>query len=187
MPGLIELMGGSAGLEMMLDSLFTQSSELLGEDTEDVTGLIGQYAHGNEPSHHVAYLYNYINKPEKSQFYTNKIIKELYQNSPEGLCGNEDCGQMSAWYVFSALGMYPVNPVDGKYWFGSPQFKEAEISLPNGMKFTVVAKNVSSENIFIESTKLNGLPLNRNYITWNEIQQGGELEFKMTKMINKFK
>jgi predicted alpha-1,2-mannosidase len=184
MPGLIELMGGSTGFEMMLDSLFTQSSELLGEDTEDVTGLIGQYAHGNEPSHHVAYLYNYIDKPGKSQYYANKVIKELYQNSPEGLCGNEDCGQMSAWYVFSALGMYPVNPVDGQYWFGSPQFEQVEIQLPNGKLFKVVAKNISAENIFISSAILNRLALERDYITWDEIQQGGVLEFEMTDKMN---
>jgi predicted alpha-1,2-mannosidase len=185
MSGLIGLMGGQTGFEMMLDSLFTQSSELLGEDTEDVTGLIGQYAHGNEPSHHVAYLYNYIGKPGKAQFYTNKIIKELYQNSPEGLCGNEDCGQMSAWYVFSTLGMYPVNPVDGRYWLGSPQFETAEISLPNGKKFTLKANHVSAENIYIGSAKLNGQPFDRNYITWEEIQQGGTLEFEMTNKTNK--
>jgi predicted alpha-1,2-mannosidase len=185
MPGLIELMGGEPGFELMLGSLFTQSSELLGEDTEDVTGLIGQYAHGNEPSHHVTYLYNYIGKPAKAQFYTNKIIKELYQNSPEGLCGNEDCGQMSAWYVFSALGMYPVNPVEGRYWLGSPQFEKAEITLPNGKTFTLKANHVSAENIYINSAKLNGQPFGRNYITWEEIQQGGILEFEMTgKMIN---
>ena len=180
MPGLIELMGGESGFEMKLDSLFTQSSELLGEDTEDVTGLIGQYAHGNEPSHHVAYLYNYIGKPGKAQFYTNKIIKELYANSPEGLCGNEDCGQMSAWYVFSALGMYPVNPVEGRYWLGSPQFETAEINLPNGKTFTLKANHVSAENIYIGSAKLNGQAFNRNYITWEEIQQGGTIEFEMT-------
>lgn len=184
MPGLIELMGDSIGFEMMLDSLFTQSSELLGEDTEDVTGLIGQYAHGNEPSHHVAYLYNYIGKPAKSQFYVNKIINELYQNSPEGLCGNEDCGQMSAWYVFSALGIYPVNPVEGKYWFGSPQFEQAEIQLPNGKTFTLKANGVSAENIYIASKQLNGQPLNRNFITWDEIEQGGIIEFEMISETN---
>ena len=110
MDGLIRLYGGKAGFEMMLDSLFTQTKELLGEDTDDVTGQIGQYAHGNEPSHHVAYLYNFIGKPRKTQFYINMIINTLYTNKPTGLCGNEDCGQMSAWYVFSAAGFYPVNP-----------------------------------------------------------------------------
>jgi predicted alpha-1,2-mannosidase len=184
MPGLIKLMGGKAGFEMMLDSLFTQTSELLGEDTEDVTGLIGQYAHGNEPSHHVAYLYDYIGKPEKAQYYANKIINTLYKNSPDGLCGNEDCGQMSAWYVFSAIGMYPVNPVEGRYWFGSPQFRQVDLQLPNGKTFTIKANNVSSENIYIASAKLSGTPLNRWYITWDEIQNGGMLEFEMTNKMN---
>lgn len=184
MPGLIKLMGGKASFEMMLDSLFTQTSELLGEDTEDVTGMIGQYAHGNEPSHHVAYLYDYIGKPKKTEYYTNKIINTLYKNSPDGLCGNEDCGQMSAWYVFSSIGMYPVNPVEGRYWFGSPQFKQVDLQLPNGKTFTIKANNVSPENIYIASAKLNGNPLNRWYITWDEIQKGGLLEFEMTNEIN---
>jgi len=183
MEGLIELMGGEAGFEMMLDSLFTQSSELLGEDTEDVTGLIGQYAHGNEPSHHVAYLYNFTDKPEKTQFYVNKVINELYFNTPEGLCGNEDCGQMSAWYVFSAMGFYPVNPVDGNYHIGSPQFDQVDLSLPNGKTFTIKALNVSKENIYIQSATFNGQPLNRWFITYNEIQEGGVVEFEMTDKI----
>ena len=180
MDGLIKLYGGKAGMEMMLDSLFTQTRELLGEDTDDVTGQIGQYAQGNEPSHHVAYLYNFIGKPKKSQFYTNKIINTLYSNGPEGLCGNEDCGQMSAWYVFSALGFYPVNPVDGRYYFGSPQFESASITLPNGKNFTVKSHNVSNENIFIKATKLNGKLLERSYLTYDELQKGGLLEFEMT-------
>jgi predicted alpha-1,2-mannosidase len=180
MKGLTELMGGKAGLEMMLDSLFTQTSELLGEDTEDVTGLIGQYAHGNEPSHHVAYLYDLIGKPKKTQYYTNKIINTLYSDGPAGLCGNEDCGQMSAWYVFSSIGMYPVNPVDGRYYFGSPQFEKAALNLPNGKIFTMKANKVSPSNFYISKVKLNGRVLNRSFITYNEIQQGGELEFDMT-------
>ncbi len=184
MPGLIQLMGGNNGFEMMLDSLFSQTSELLGEDTEDVTGLIGQYAHGNEPSHHAAYLYDYIGKPEKTQFYTNKIINMLYKNLHDGLCGNEDCGQMSAWYVFSSIGMYPVNPVEGKYWFGSPQFKQVDLQLPNEKLFTIKANNVSTENIYIASVKLDGKTLPRWYVTWDEIQNGGVLEFEMTNKIN---
>ena len=180
MEGLIKLYGGKSGMEMMLDSLFTQTKELLGEDTDDVTGQIGQYAQGNEPSHHVAYLYDFIGKPRKSQYYTNKIINTLYGNGPEGLCGNEDCGQMSAWYVFSALGFYPVNPVDGRYYFGSPQFESASITLPNGKNFTVKAHNVSNENIFIKATKLNGKLLERSYLTYDELQKGGLLEFEMT-------
>ncbi|MCF6333387.1 MAG: GH92 family glycosyl hydrolase [Draconibacterium sp.] len=182
-PGLIELMGGNNDFEMMLDSLFNQTEELLGNDTEDVTGQIGQYAHGNEPSHHVAYLYDFVGKPEKTQFYTNKIINTLYQNSREGLCGNEDCGQMSAWYVFSSIGFYPVNPVEGRYYIGSPQFEKAELKLPNGKIFTVKANNVSAENIYIQSSKLNGKPFNRLFISYEEIQQGGVLEFEMTDKV----
>ncbi len=178
-PGLIELMGGKADFDRMLDSLFTQTSELLGNDTEDVTGLIGQYSQGNEPDHNFAYLYDLVDKPGKTQFYTNKIINTLYRNSPAGLCGNEDCGQMSAWYVFSSMGIYPVNPVDGRYYFGSPQFEKTEIQLPNGKIFTIVARNVSKENIYIMSAKLNQQILNRLYITYDELQKGGELIFEM--------
>jgi predicted alpha-1,2-mannosidase len=178
--GLISLMGGPKGFEQMLDSLFTQTSELLGEDTEDVTGLIGQYSQGNEPDHNSAYLYDLVGKINKSQFYTNKIINTLYKNSPNGLCGNEDCGQMSAWYVFSAMGMYPVNPVDGRYYFGSPQFEKTEMHLPNGKTFAIRAKGVSADNIYSKAISLNGKPLDRLYVTWDEIQAGGTLEFEMT-------
>ncbi len=178
-PGLIELMGGKTQFELMLDSLFTQTSELLGEDAEDVTGLVGQYSQGNEPDHNFAYLYDFVDKPEKTQFYTNKIINTLYLDSPAGLSGNEDCGQMSAWYVFSAMGIYPVNPVDGCYYFGSPQFEKVEMHLPNGKTFTINAKNVSKENIYIRSAKLNGVPLNRLYVTYDEIENGSTLDFEM--------
>lgn len=180
--GLIVLMGGKRDFEMMLDSLFTQTSELLGEDVADVTGLIGQYSQGNEPDHNSTYLYNFTDKPEKGQFYANQIINKLYRNSPAGLCGNEDCGQMSAWYVFSTIGMYPVNPVDGRYYFGSPQFDKVTLELPNGKTFVVEAKNVSKENICIRTVKFNGEPLTRLYITYDEIQRGGNLEFEMTKL-----
>jgi predicted alpha-1,2-mannosidase len=178
--GLINLMGGAQGFEQMLDSLFTQTSELLGDDTEDVTGLIGQYSQGNEPDHNFAYLYDCVGKPEKTQYYVNKIVNTLYKNSPEGLCGNEDCGQMSAWYVFSAMGLYPVNPVDGRYYLGSPQFGKTEMHLPNGKTFTVTASGVSPEKIYSKSIRLNGKLLDRLYVTWDEIQSGGSLEFEMT-------
>ena len=183
-PGLIDLMGGKRSFEMMLDSLFTQTSELLGDDVADVTGLIGQYSQGNEPDHNSAYLFDLVEKPGKAQFYTNKIINTLYTNSPAGLCGNEDCGQMSAWYVFSTIGIYPVNPVDGRYYFGSPQFEKVILNLPNGKTFTVEAKNVSPDNIYIRSIKLNGLPIERLFITYDEIQRGGDLEFEMSSAAN---
>ena len=179
MPGLIELMGGKHDFAMMLDSLFTQTSVLLGEDVADVTGLVGQYSQGNEPDHNFAYLFDLVDQPRKSQFFTNKIINALYKNSPEGLCGNEDCGQMSAWYVFSAIGVYPVNPVDGRYYFGSPQFENVSLNLPNGKTFIVEAHNVSKENIYFNSVKLNGQPLDRLFVTYDEIEKGGMLEFEM--------
>ncbi len=177
--GLVELMGGNVGFELMMDSLFNQTSEILGEDTEDIVGRIGQYAHGNEPSHHVAYLYDYIGKDEKTQFRVDQIIDSLYTDAPDGLCGNDDCGQMSAWYVFSSIGFYPVNPLDGRYYIGSPQFEKVELSLPNGNKFTVKANNVSDQNIYIKSKKLNEKLLNRPYITYEELINGGVLEFEM--------
>jgi predicted alpha-1,2-mannosidase len=180
-PGLIQLMGGKQDFEMMLDSLFNQTSELLGEDTDDVTGLIGQYSQGNEPDHHVAYLYDFIGKPLKTQYVTNKIINTLYTNGPAGLSGNEDCGQMSAWYVFSSIGFYPVNPTDNRYYFGCPQFEKIGITLPNGKLFTVIAKGISKENCFFHSVKLNGKPIDRLFITYDEIEKGGMLEFDMGK------
>lgn len=178
--GLIEEMGGAQDFEMMLDSLFNQSSELLGEDTEDVTGMIGQYAHGNEPSHHVPYLYNYIGKNHKAQYWINQILDTKYDNTPEGLCGNEDCGQISAWYVWSALGFYPVNPLAGEYQIGSPQFEEAILNLPNGKKFKVIAHNVSDVNIYIKSIRLNNKEWTSTFIKHSDMMNGGVMEFEMT-------
>jgi predicted alpha-1,2-mannosidase len=177
---LVQMMGGKSGFEMMMDSLFNQTSEILGEDTEDIVGRIGQYAHGNEPSNHVAYLYDFIGKESKTQYRVKQIMDSLYTDAPDGLCGNDDCGQMSAWYVFSAVGFYPVNPLDGRYYFGSPQFERVELTLPNSKTFTVTARNVSRKNIYIKSKKLNGKPLNRPYITYKELMDGGTLEFEMS-------
>lgn len=178
--GLIEQMGGKKDFEMMLDSLFTQSSELLGEDTEDVTGMIGQYAHGNEPSHHVAYLYNYTDHPDKAQFWADKILDSMYDTTPAGLCGNEDCGQISAWYVWSSLGFYPVNPISGEYLIGSPQFEEVEIKLENGKSFMIKAHGVSEKNIYIKKIFLNKHAWNSPFIRHEDIMNGGILEFEMT-------
>jgi predicted alpha-1,2-mannosidase len=178
--GLIDLMGGDKDFEMMLDSLFTQSSELLGEDTEDVTGMIGQYAHGNEPSHHVPYLYNYIGKNHKTQYMVNLVLESMYDNTPDGLCGNEDCGQISSWYVWSSLGFYPVNPISGEYQIGSPQFEEASIQLPGGKTFKLVAHNVSEKNIYIKNIKLNNKSWKNSFIRHADIMDGGIMEFEMT-------
>lgn len=178
--GLIDQMGGEQDFEMMLDSLFTQSSELLGEDTEDVTGMIGQYAHGNEPSHHTALLYNYIRKNHKTQYWVNQILKTQYDTTPAGLCGNEDCGQISAWYVWNSLGFYPVNPVSGEYQIGSPQFEEASIKISDSVEFKVIAHGVSEKNIYIKKIKLNNKDWNSTFIRHSDIIEGGILEFEMT-------
>lgn len=179
--GMIEMFGGANDFEMMLDTLFEQTSEQLGKWTDDVTGLIGQYAHGNEPSHHVAYLYNYVGKRRKTQYRVNQILTTLYADAPTGICGNEDCGQMSAWYVFSSLGFYPVNPVTGKYDIAAPLFDKAEINLPNGNVFTITANNNSDKNIYVESVKLNGELLEEPFISHEELIKGGILEFEMTE------
>ncbi|MEA3444447.1 MAG: GH92 family glycosyl hydrolase, partial [Bacteroidota bacterium] len=172
--GLIDLIGGNEAFVAKLDSLFSIKADVKGEHkSPDISGLIGQYAHGNEPSHHVAYLYNYAGQPWKTQEITNRIINELYNSKPDGLCGNEDCGQMSAWYVFSALGMYPVNPANGIYVIGSPIFPKAEIKINESKSFIIEAKNVSKKNIYIQSANLNGKPLERSYIKHEEITAGG--------------
>jgi predicted alpha-1,2-mannosidase len=179
-PGLINLMGGKAIFEEKLDSLFTIDSKIEGENaSSDISGLIGQYAHGNEPSHHIAYLYNYCETPWKTQRMINKIITTLYNDKPDGLSGNEDCGQMSAWYVFSALGFYPVNPANQKYSIGTPLFDKAEIALPNGKIFTIIADRKSKENIYIQSIELNGKPIDDYSIDHDEILAGGILKFVM--------
>jgi predicted alpha-1,2-mannosidase len=176
---LIDGMGGKAGFVSKLDTLFSVSSKLDKDTPSDVSGLIGQYAQGNEPSHHVAYLFNYGDAPWKTQERVHQIMTTLYSNKPDGLCGNEDMGQMSAWYVFSALGFYPVNPADGKYIFGTPQFSKVIVNLPNKKTFTVKTSNLSDQNIYIESVTLNGENCDKGYITHQELLDGGSLEFKM--------
>ncbi|NQX86104.1 MAG: glycoside hydrolase family 92 protein [Flavobacteriaceae bacterium] len=178
--GLIELHGGKDKLETNLDKLFTANIETSGRNQADITGLIGQYAHGNEPSHHMAYLYNFINKPHKTQEKVHRILTELYQNAPDGISGNEDCGQMSAWYVFSSLGFYPVTPGSNTYIIGTPLFEKSTINLENGKQFTIVAHEVSSLNKYIASAYLNGEKLEHTYLTHNTIMNGGILEFDMT-------
>lgn len=178
--GLIEIMGGKEKFETHLDNLFSAKAKTSGRNQADITGLIGQYAHGNEPSHHMAYLYNFVNKPHKTQELTRKILTELYQNQPDGISGNEDCGQMSAWYIFSSLGFYPVTPGSNNYIIGAPLFEKASINLESGSTFTIVAENLSEANKYIQSVFLNGNPLQRSYLTHEEIMQGGNLVFMMT-------
>ena len=177
--GLIALTGGKERFAQKLDSMFTYHPSADDELPIFSTGMIGQYAHGNEPSHHVIYLYNAIEQPWKTQQYAAKVMHELYQNSPAGLCGNEDCGQMSAWYVFSAMGFYPVDPVSGKYEIGTPLFPEMQMHLSNGNTFTVLAPTVSKENIYIQAVKFDGKPYSKSYITHEQIMEGATLEFEM--------
>ncbi len=177
--GFINLLGGKKALENQLDSLFNAKTEISGRNQADITGLIGQYAHGNEPSHHMAYLYNFVNKPYKTQEKVRQILTELYQNSPDGISGNEDCGQMSAWYVLSALGFYSVTPASNQYIIGAPLFKKATINLENGNKFTIVANNISKENLYIQSVTLNGKEYPYSYIEHSAITAGGTLVFNM--------
>ena len=177
--GLIELTGGKDRFAQKLDSMFTFHPTDKDELPIFSTGMIGQYAHGNEPSHHVAYLYNAAGQPWKGQQYISQITHELYTNTPAGLCGNEDCGQMSAWYVFSAMGFYPVNPVSGMYEIGSPAFPKVQLHLNNGKTFTVIAENASRENCYIQSIKLNGVAYDKSYITHQQIMEGATLEIKM--------
>lgn len=176
-PGLIELFGGKEPFLHKLDSLFT--IELTGEGLADVTGLIGQYAHGNEPSHHVTFLYALAGKPERTQELIRQIFDTQYKNKPDGLCGNDDCGQMSAWYIFNAMGFYPVDPVSTNYVFGAPQMPKIVLHLPDGKTFTVIAENLSKEHKYIESITLNGEPYTKNYIAHGDIVKGGTLVYQM--------
>ncbi|MDX9758671.1 MAG: GH92 family glycosyl hydrolase [Bacteroidota bacterium] len=178
--GLIDLHGGRERFARKLDSLFEQSSDL--EDTgatADVSGLIGLYAHGNEPSHHIPYLYNHAGQPWKTQAYVRRILREMYHDRRDGLCGNEDCGQMSAWYVLSAMGFYPLNPCGGEYEIGSPLLDRAEIDLGDGRRFVIVAENNSEENVYVQHATLDGVPLGRPLLRHADIQRGGELRLRM--------
>ncbi len=177
--GLIDLYGGKANFSKKLDELFTTEQKLTGREQPDITGLIGQYAHGNEPSHHIPYLFNYAGEPWKTQVYVRKILDEFYKNAPDGLIGNEDCGQMSAWYILSAMGFYQVNPSVPLYDFGTPLFKEVKINLENGKTFTIRAQNVSAKNIYIKSVKLNGKLLKDTFFKHEDLMKGGIIEFEM--------
>ena len=177
--GHIQLMGGNEKYETHLDNMFTASMETSGREQADITGLIGQYAHGNEPSHHMAYLYNYIGKCDKTQKYVKQILEEQYTNLPDGLSGNEDCGQMSSWYVLSSLGLYSVTPGLDYYSIGSPLFEKSTINLENGNIFVIKANNVSDKNFYIQSATLNGGKYNKSYIKHSDITDGGEIIFEM--------
>lgn len=177
--GLINLMGGEAKFVRKLDDLFAAESKTTGREQADITGLIGQYAHGNEPSHHVAYLYNYARQPWKTQFRVREILDKFYKATPDGLIGNEDCGQMSAWYILSAAGFYPVTPGSGIYAIGTPLFPEVRFNLENGKTFVIRAKNVSARNFYIHSAKLNGKVYRKSFLRHQDLITGGELVFDM--------
>ena len=176
-PGLIALFGGEEPFLNKLDSLFTLKLETT---QADVTGLIGQYAHGNEPSHHVTYLYALAGRPERTQELIREIFDTQYSPKPNGLCGNDDCGQMSAWYMFSAMGFYPVNPVSGEYVFGAPQLPEFVLHLADGKTFTIKAEGLSEANKYVKSITLNGEPYTKNFISHADIVKGGTLVYQMT-------
>jgi predicted alpha-1,2-mannosidase len=189
-PGLIEKLGGDEKFVSRLDEMFDTKSEIPNlKMIPDVTGVIGMYSHGNEPDHHVSYLYNYAGQPWKTQARVRQIASLLYTNTPGGICGNDDCGQTSAWYVFTALGFYPVDPASGVYILGSPLMDKVTLNLdPNfakGKTFTVIAKNNSVKNLYIQSATLNGQPLTRSWITHQEITAGGKLVLTMGPTPNK--
>jgi len=182
----IGLYGGKEKFTEKLEQLFTESSEITGKNiSADISGLIGQYAHGNEPSHHIAYLFNKAGKPWRTQYWVHEILKTQYNTTPEGLSGNEDCGQMSAWYVFSSIGLYPFNPALAEYEIVSPLFKKSILNLPNNKTFIIEAENVSDKNIYIQSASLNGKEFNQTSISHKNILKGGELKLILGSNPNK--
>lgn len=183
--GMMELFGGEEKFGKKLDELFSVSSMTSGRKQSDITGLIGQYAHGNEPSHHIAYLYNYAGYPWKTQAMARRIMDEMYSHYPDGLIGNEDCGQMSSWYVMSAMGFYPVTPGSDKYAIGSPLFDTVCVKLENGNTFTVIAKDNSRRNVYIQKAMLNGKEYNKSYLLHKDIMNGSTLLFEMGPHPNK--
>jgi len=178
--GLIDLMGGRESFAIKLDSLFTTTSEVLGEEkSADISGLIGQYAHGNEPSHHIAYLFNMVDQPWRTQEIVSKILDQFYTDQPDGLVGNEDCGQMSAWYILNSMGFYPICPGDSRYSIGRPSFDKVEIEVADGQLFTVIAENRSESNPYVQEVLLNGAKLTEPFIDHADIESGSTLTFVM--------
>lgn len=184
-PGLINLFGGKEPFCSKLDTFFTMDPNISGPKYVGVVGTIGQYVHGNQPSHHVAYLYNYGGQPWKSQYWSRFICRNLYRTGPGGLCGNEDMGSLSSWYVLSGMGFYPVTPGSTMYLIGSPSFGKSTIQVPGGKTFEIVAHNNNESNVYIQSATLNGAPFDQTWIDHNQIMQGGRLEFTMGSEPNK--
>lgn len=184
--GLIDCYGGKENFIVRLDSLFLASSELNAEANPDITGLIGQYAHGNEPSHHIIYLYNYAGQPWKAARRLRQVMSELYSDQPAGLCGNEDVGQMSAWYILSSLGLYQVEPCGGKWQIGSAIVKDATLHVGEGKSFKIKTHKNSDKNIYVQKVLLNGEPVNRTWIDHNDIVKGGTLDVYFGKKPSKW-
>ena len=181
--GLVQLFGGADEFSQALDDLFSTTKGVAGH-LSDITGLIGQYAHGNEPSHHMAYLYNYIGQPWKTQVWTRRLLNEMYQPTPEGISGNEDCGQMSAWYILSAMGFYPVCPGSNEFVLTTPLFEQVDLRLANGKTLTITANN-PKKNVYIDQVTLNGRIIDKNFITYEQLMEGGVLAYTLVDEPNK--
>uniref|UniRef100_UPI0025CE49D0 glycoside hydrolase family 92 protein n=1 Tax=uncultured Sphingomonas sp. TaxID=158754 RepID=UPI0025CE49D0 len=182
--GLIRHMGGDATFEAKLDALFNAPSTLPDNAPPDISGLVGQYAHGNEPDQHAPYLYAYVGAPWKTQAMVRRLCTEMYKNDPDGIIGNDDCGQMSAWFVFSALGFYPVDPVEAAYVFGSPLFERAEVTVGNGRKLVIEAPGNRADTPYIAAVTWNGKPWTRSWIAHADLVKGGTLRFTMSAKPN---
>ncbi len=180
--GMVQLFGGKDEFVNALDSIFVADQDVHG-DLQDLTGLIGQYVHGNEPSHHIAYLYNYVGQPWKTQAMTRRLLEEMYQPTPEGISGNEDCGQMSAWYILSSLGIYSVCPGSNEFSLTTPLFEKAVIRLANGNNLTILANN-PQQNRYVDQVLLNGKVIESNFVTYSQLMEGGELRFKLADVPN---
>jgi predicted alpha-1,2-mannosidase len=184
--GLISLFGGDDRFAAQIDALFNAPSTLPANAPPDISGLVGQYAHGNEPSHHVAYLYAYAGQPWKTQAMARRLCNEMYKADPDGVIGNDDCGQMSAWFVLSSLGLYPVDPTSGAYVFGSPLFDRVEVRLgKSGARLMVEAPGNAPDAPYIQSVEWRGQPWSKGWISHAELQKGGRLVFQMGKTPNK--
>ena len=183
--GLTAMLGGKENLENKLDALFSANSEMTGRSLPDITGTIGQYVHGNEPSHHIAYLYNFTDDPYKTQYYLNKIMNTLYKAAPDGLAGNEDCGQMSAWYVMNALGLYNIAPGQNNFQIGMPIFDKATINLENGKKFIINSSGNATNSFYLQGMQLNGKPYNKLFLPYENLANGGNWDVFIGKLPNK--
>jgi predicted alpha-1,2-mannosidase len=183
--GMIAHMGGDAAYEAKLDALFTAPSTLPDNAPPDISGLVGQYAHGNEPDQHAAYLYSYVGAPWKTQAMIRRLCTEMYKNDPDGIIGNDDCGQMSAWFVLSSLGFYPVDPIEAVYVFGSPLFERAELQLGKGRKLVVEAPGNRADTPYVAAVTWNGRPWRKSWISHHDLAAGGTLRFTMSAKPNR--